>query len=140
MDDCYEGWVDSMSENQVWEVVDLLCNCIPIGKRWVLKVDVWQMNLLINIKHVLWLKVMPSERIDYEETLSLVVRFTSVRLLLLVAHLDWELFQMEVKTSFLNGELDEEIYMKLLIGFEFKRKHKLCHLKHSIYSLKQSSS
>ena len=44
---------------------------------------------------------------------------------------------MDVKTAFLNGELDEEIYMDQPIGFEVKKQwHKLCHLKRSIYGLK----
>jgi len=49
---------------------------------------------------------------DYEETFSSMVRFASIRMLLaLVVHLDLELFQMDVKTAFLNGNLEEEIYM-----------------------------
>ena len=48
------------------------------------------------------------EGIDYEETFSPVVRFVSIRLILaIVAHLELELFQMDVKTAFLNGGLDE---------------------------------
>jgi len=52
------------------------------------------------------------EGVDYEETFSPMVRFVSIRLLLaLVAHLDLELFQIDVKTAFLNGSLEEGIYM-----------------------------
>lgn len=58
------------------------------------------------------------EGIDYDETFSPVVRLASIRLLLaLVAHLDLELFQMDVKTAFLNGSLKEEIYMDQPTGF-----------------------
>ena len=47
---------------------------------------------------------------------------------------------MDVKTAFLNGELDEEIYMAQPVGFEAKgHERKVCHLKRSIYGLKQSS-
>ena len=70
-----------------------------------------------------------------------MVRFASIRLILfIVAKQDLELFQMDVKTAFLNGELDEEIYMAQPAGFEVKgHEHKVCHLKCSIYGLKQSS-
>ena len=81
------------------------------------------------------------EGIDYEETFSPGVRIASIRLILaIVASLDLELFQMDVKTTFLNGELDEEIYMDQPIGFEAQgQEHKVCRLKRSIYGLKQSS-
>ena len=81
------------------------------------------------------------EGVDYEETFSLVVRFASVRLILaIIANLNLELYQMDVKTAFLNGELDEEIYMDQPIGFVTKdQEHKVCKLKRSIYGLKQSS-
>ena len=52
------------------------------------------------------------ERVDYEETFSLVLRIASIHLLLaLVAHLNLELFQTDIKIGFLNGNLKEEIYM-----------------------------
>ena len=81
------------------------------------------------------------EGIDYEDTFSPVVRITSVRLVLaIVAHMDLELSQMDVKTAFLNGELYEEIYMDQPLGFEFKgQERKVCKLKRSIYGLKQAS-
>jgi hypothetical protein len=54
--------------------------------------------------------------------------------------LDLELFQMDGKIAFINGELDEEIYTDQPIGFVAKGKErKVCHLKRSIYGLKQSS-
>ena len=81
------------------------------------------------------------EGIDYEDTFSPVVKFASIRLILaLVAHLDLELHQMDIKTTFLNGELNEEIYMKQPVGFVIQsQEHKVCKLNRSIYGLQQSS-
>ena len=81
------------------------------------------------------------ERIDFKDTCSPVVKFNSIRLLLaIVAHLDLELHQMDVKTTFLNGDLSEEIYMRQPEGFVQKGlEDKVCRLKKSIYGLKQAS-
>ena len=58
----------------------------------------------------------------------------------LVAHYNLELHQMDVKTAFLNGDLEEKVYMAQPKGFIVEGKeHKECHLKKSIYGLKQSS-
>ena len=58
----------------------------------------------------------------------------------LVAHFDLELHQMDMKTAFLNGNLEEEVYMHQLEGFSVKEKeHMVCKLKKSIYGLKQVS-
>jgi len=69
------------------------------------------------------------------------VRITSVRLILaIVAHMDLELYQMDVRIVFLNEELNEEIYIDQPLGFETKgQKHTVCKLKRSIYGLKQAS-
>ena len=69
------------------------------------------------------------------------MRLVFIHLILAIfVHLDLELFQMDVKTAFLYGELDEEIYMDQPIGFEVKdQRRKVCCLKCSIYDLKQAS-
>ena len=81
------------------------------------------------------------EGIDYEETFSLVAMLKSIRILLFIAaHYDYEIWQMDVKTAFLNGNLEEEIYMMQLEGFIAKnQEHMVCKLKRSIYGLKQAS-
>jgi hypothetical protein len=78
---------------------------------------------------------------DYKETFSPVSKKDSLRIIMaLVAHYDLELYQMDVKTAFLNGSLEEEVYMDQLKGFSIEGKeHLACKLKKSIYGLKQAS-
>ena len=78
--------------------------------------------------------------IDYENTFSPVVRFETLHLLLSLAVLhDWEIEALDVKTAFLFGELDEEIYMEQPEGFVEKGKEKkVCRLGKAIYGLKQA--
>ena len=79
--------------------------------------------------------------INYEEVFSPVARYTSVRSLLALANAqDLEIHQMDVKTAFLNGSLDCEIYMPQPEGFvDPDRPNHVCKLKKSIYGLKQSA-
>ena len=81
------------------------------------------------------------EGIDYNETFSPVAMLKSVRILLAVAAaLDYEIWQMDIKTAFLNGELEEDIYMQQPKGFiALGQEHMVCKLHRSIYGLKQAS-
>ena len=75
---------------------------------------------------------------DYDETFSAVVMIKSIRILLSIdAHYDYEIWQMDVKTAFLNGNLEEEVYMiqpEDYISKEFPEK--VSRLQRSIYGLK----
>ncbi|GKA35627.1 retrotransposon protein, putative, ty1-copia subclass [Tanacetum coccineum] len=79
--------------------------------------------------------------VDYEETLSPVVDIRAIRILISIAALyDYEIWQMDVKTAFLNGYLDVYIYMVQPEGFvDPKHPRKVCKLQRSIYGLKQAS-
>ena len=79
--------------------------------------------------------------IDYEETFSSVVKFTSIRLLLaIVACLDLELHQIDVKTTFINGELNKEIYMEQPVCFVVEgQEKKVCKFVKSLCGLKTSA-
>ncbi|RVW84580.1 Retrovirus-related Pol polyprotein from transposon RE1 [Vitis vinifera] len=75
--------------------------------------------------------------IDYEETFAPVARISSVRALLAVAAAPkWDLFQMDVKNAFLNGDLSEEVYMQPPSGLSVES-NKVCHLRRAPYGLKQ---
>ena len=81
------------------------------------------------------------EGVDYFETFAPVAKLSSIRALLALAtHHDLEIHQMDVKCAFLNGELEENIYMEQPHGFIEKGKENLvCKLKKSLYGLKQAS-
>ena len=78
------------------------------------------------------------EDIYYNETFSSVsCKNSFIIVMALVAHYDLELHQMDVKMAFLNGDLDENVYMAQPKGFVVKGKERMeCHLKKSVYGLK----
>uniref|UniRef100_A0A2N9HTU8 Reverse transcriptase Ty1/copia-type domain-containing protein n=1 Tax=Fagus sylvatica TaxID=28930 RepID=A0A2N9HTU8_FAGSY len=107
--------MNSMDKNNVWELVDLSPRRKTIGNKWVLKVKHKADGSINRFKARLVAKGYTQQE-------------------------DLELFQMDVKTAFLNGELDEEIYMAQPAHFEVQgHERKVCRLKRSIYGLKQSS-
>ncbi|GKE51844.1 retrovirus-related pol polyprotein from transposon TNT 1-94, partial [Tanacetum coccineum] len=80
------------------------------------------------------------QRIDYEETFSPVARFDTVRIILaLAAQKQWKVFQFDVKSAFLNGDLHEEVYVSQPPGFENSDDpNKVFRLKKALYGLKQA--
>ncbi len=78
-------------------------------------------------------------KVDYNETFAPVAKFVSIRCILALAAIqDMEIHQMDVKTTFLNGDLEEEIYMEQPQGFTQEGEHLVCKLHKSLYGLKQS--
>ena len=79
--------------------------------------------------------------VDYDETFSPVAMLKSVRIMLgIAAFFDYEIWQMDVKTAFLNGFLKEELYMMQTDGFvDPKNSNEICKLQRSIYGLLQAS-
>ena len=113
-----------------------------LGSRWVLKIERYENGSIDRFKARSVAQGYSQLRgLDYEEVLSLVARYTSVRSLLALANVqDLEIHQMDVKTAFLNGSLHREIYMSQPEGFvDLGRPNHVCKLKESIYGLKQSA-
>jgi hypothetical protein len=94
-------------------LVDLPSGQRSIGNKWVLKIKRKMDGSIERYKVRLVAKdYTQEEEIDYEDTFSPVVRIISVRLILaIVIYMDLELYQMDIRTAFFNGELNEEIYM-----------------------------
>jgi hypothetical protein len=134
--------LNSMKKNNVWELTELPNNRRAIGSKWIFKRKLNASGHVDKYKARLVAKgFTQKEGIDFVETFSPVAKFTSIRIIsALSAYYDLELHQMDVKTAFLNGTLDEEIYMSQPDGFIEKGKETMvCKLNRSIYGLKQAS-
>ncbi|KAL8153044.1 hypothetical protein V2J09_010804 [Rumex salicifolius] len=132
----------SMSDNNVWDLVELPKGVKIVGSKWVYKTKRDSKGNVERYKARLVAKgFTQKDGIDYKETFAPVSKKDSLRIVLaLVAHYDLELHQMDVKTAFLNGELEEEVYMDQPEGFlATGNEHKVCKLRKSIYGLKQAS-
>jgi len=113
-----------------------------LGCKWVFKTKRDSQGNIERYKARLVAKgFTQKDGINYKETFSPVSKKDSFRIIMaLVAHYDLELHQMDVKTAFLNGDLEEDVYMDQPVRFaEEGKEHMVCKLKRSIYGLKQAS-
>ncbi|WVZ07203.1 hypothetical protein V8G54_020549 [Vigna mungo] len=137
-----EKELKSMDDNKVWDLVELPKGSKRFGCKWVFKTEHDSKGNIERYKARLVAKgFTQKDGIDYKETFSPVSKKDSLRIVLaLVAHYDLELHQMDVKTAFLNGDLEEEVYMDQPEGFTMTgRENLVCKLKKLIYGLKQAS-
>ena len=142
------NWVNSMHEelenferNRVWELVEPPPNCRPIGTKWVWKNKEGEDGMVVRNKSRLVAQGFnQKEGIDYEETFAPVARLEAIRILLAFAVAKgFKLFQMDVKSAFLNGVIEEEVYVKQPPGFEStKYPHRVYKLHRALYGLKQA--
>jgi hypothetical protein len=129
--------IDAMARNEAWDLVDLPAGHKAVKSKWVFKLKSdgrFRARLVAK-----GFTQVPG--IDYDETFSPVARFESLRLLLALAALgDWHIHQMDVKSAFLNGVLEEEIFMEKPQGFVVSgQETRVCRLKKALYDLKQAS-
>ncbi|TMW61094.1 hypothetical protein Poli38472_014555 [Pythium oligandrum] len=132
---------ESLRKNETWELVPLPQGRKAISSKWVFKVKETAEGLIERYKARLVAKgFLQKYGVDFEETFAPVAKFTSIRIILsLAAQYKLVLHQMDVKTAFLNGLLDEEIYMKQPDGYiDPKYPNHACKLKRALYGLKQS--
>ncbi|RVW75565.1 Retrovirus-related Pol polyprotein from transposon TNT 1-94 [Vitis vinifera] len=117
--DAMKDEMNSMASNGVWNLVELPNGAKSIGCKWVFKTKKDSLGNIERYKARLVAKgFTQNEGIDYKETFSPVSKKDSLRVIMtLVAHFDLELQQMDVKMTFLNGNLEEEVYMKQPEGF-----------------------
>ncbi|GJT64317.1 retrovirus-related pol polyprotein from transposon TNT 1-94 [Tanacetum coccineum] len=143
-----ESWIVVMQEelnqfiaNDVWELVPQPKNMTIIGTKWVFRNKLDENGIVSRNKARLVAQgYNQQEGIDYDETYALVARLESIRILLAYAcALDFKLFQMDVKSAFLNGFINEEVYVAQPPGFiDFEKPDHVYKLKKALYGLKQA--
>jgi hypothetical protein len=134
--------LESIYKNGTWDIVDgLPPGRQPIGCKWIFKRKLRPDGSVDKYKARLVAKGYSQQfGFDYDETFAPVAKFTSIRVILSVAAvLDLEAHQMDVKCAFLNGDLEEEIYMVVPEGVGTSTKGQYCRLRRALYGLKQSS-
>ena len=142
-------WVNSMHEelhqfvrNDVWELVPRPKGVNVIGTKWIFKNKSNEHGIvIINKLRLVARGYTQVEGIDFDETFASVARLESIRILLAIAsHLNFKLYQMDVKSAFLNGMLQEEVYVEQSKGFvDPHRLDDVYKLKRALYGLKQAS-
>ncbi|GJQ92456.1 retrovirus-related pol polyprotein from transposon TNT 1-94 [Tanacetum coccineum] len=141
-------WIIAMQEelnqfiaNDVWELVPQPKNMTIIGTKWVFRNKLDENGVVSRNKARLVAQgYNQQEGIDYDETYAPVARLESIRILLAYAcALDFKLFQMDVKSAFLNGFINEEVYVAQPSGFiDFEKPDHVYKLKKALYGLKQA--
>jgi hypothetical protein len=129
--------MSSIEENKAWVLVDPPANCRPIGLKWVFKEK--HDNIVKHQERLVAKGYVPREGVDFEEVFAPVAQMESVWLLMAMAAIkDWEIHHMDVKSTFLNGELTEEVFMQQPPGFVVAGKeHKVLRLHKALYDVRQ---
>ncbi|GJR37539.1 zinc finger, CCHC-type containing protein [Tanacetum coccineum] len=133
--------VDSIMGNNTWVLADLPSGCKPLGCKWIFKRKLKVDGTIEKFKARLVIQGFKQKSgIDYFDTYAPVARISTIRLLIAMASIhNLIIHQMDVKTAFLNGDLDEEVYMNQPQGFIMPgNENKVCKLIKSLYGLKQA--
>ncbi|GKC85827.1 retrotransposon protein, putative, ty1-copia subclass [Tanacetum coccineum] len=140
--DAMNAEIQSMMDNMVWFLVDLPPGCKTVGSKWIFNKKTDMDGIIHTYKARIVARGYTQPYGDYyEETFSPVADIRAIRILMsIAAFYDYEIWKMDVKTAFLNGYLDKDIYMVQPEGFVDPNHHrKVCKLQRSIYGLKNRS-
>lgn len=133
--------IRSILKNDTWELVDPPKDHKSIGVKWVYKTKLNERGEVEKYKARLVAKGYKQKLgIDYQEVFAPVIRLETIRLVLsLAAQNEWDVHQMDVKSAFLNGTLEENVYIDQPTGYVKKgEEYKVCHLKKALYGLRQA--
>eukprot|EP00253_Pinus_taeda_P020612 PITA_20612 len=130
----------SIMKNDVWEVVPRPESKSLVTSRWLYKVKHAADGSIEKLKVRFVARGFSQvEGVDYEDSFALVARYTSIcSIISITAEMGWKIHQMDVKTAFLNGFIQEEVYIEQPQVFEVHGKEShVCRLKKALYGLKQ---
>ncbi|KAD2805945.1 hypothetical protein E3N88_39322 [Mikania micrantha] len=133
--------MSSIERNNTWELVEAPKAIKPTGVKWVFKTKLNEKGEVDKHNARLVVKGYAQRKgVDYNELYAPMARWDTVRSIVAVAsQRNWEIFQLDVKSVFLNGELKETVYVEQPPGFIHKgEEHKVCKLKKALYGLKQA--
>ncbi|RVX06283.1 Retrovirus-related Pol polyprotein from transposon TNT 1-94 [Vitis vinifera] len=133
--------IDALEKNGTWTITDLPVGKRPVGCKWIFTIKYKADGSVERFKARLVARgFTQSYGIDYQETFAPVAKLNTIRILLsLAVNQDWCLQQLDIKNAFLNGDLEEEVYMEIPPGFEGSMaKNQVCKLQKSLHGLKQS--
>ena len=131
--------INSIIKNNTWKLTTLPKEHNAIGVKWIFKT---KRNADGEIKkhkaRLIAKRYKQQYGVDYEDVFALVERMEIVRLMISLADQKrWKIFQMDVKSAFLNGNLEEKVYVEQPVGFAVKgEEEKVCILKKALYRLK----
>jgi hypothetical protein len=120
MEACIDDQLRSVEANHTWEIIDKPKDVNLISTKWVFKIKMLPNGLIDKYKARLCVRGFSQEYgVDYFETFILVIRMESLRILLaLTTTQDWEIYQMDVISAYLLGDLEEEAYIEAPKGLE----------------------
>jgi hypothetical protein len=138
--DACEKEMSQLKKTGTWILVERPPNTNIVGNKWVLKVKIMPDGSTKYKARLVAQGFTQRPGVDYDETYSPVVRYASLRCLFaLAAYYDWEVHHLDVKSAYLNGKLEETIYMRQPEGFcKADQEHLVCKLQKGLYGLKQA--
>ena len=128
----------ALDKNDTWSLMELPQDKSVVGCKWVFTIKVWLDGSIERYKAWLVAKGFTQTYSIYTETFHPIAKLNTICVLLsLTTNLDLPLYQLDVKNVFLNGKLEEEVYISLPPDFEEDKKGKMvCKPKKYLYGLK----